>query len=66
MKKEKGEAKTKRVYGNLGAMFAVDPTGDSASSSSNDSDENFTSQQKMTKNNRQIILCKDAMANNNI
>ena len=41
MNREKVEAKTKWVYGNVGAMFAVDPTTDSASSSSSDSDKDF-------------------------
>ena len=39
MKKEKGEAKYKATFCNLGAMFAMDPTSDSSSYSSNTSDE---------------------------
>ena len=51
MKREKGEAKTNRVYGNLGAMFAVDPTTDSTSLSSNDSDEDFVLHHKKIERN---------------
>ena len=40
IKKEKEEFKTKRVPGNLGALFAVDPKTSSTESSSN-RDEDF-------------------------
>ena len=49
IKKEKEERNTKRMYSNLGAMFAVDPQTSSTKSSSN-SDEDFDIHQakKMT------------------